>query len=57
MLSVYDFIDDSNSTKVGPMEWSVGEVSLDQNGQRLVALSLDGIYVNVYSTINIKNNS
>ena len=45
-------MNDENSIKIGPLEWSIGDISLDKSGIRLVVVSLDGIYINVYTTVN-----
>lgn len=52
-LQISDFICKDNQFNIGSLPWPIGDIELDKSGLRLVAVSQDGIYINVYTTLNI----
>ncbi len=39
-----------------PLNWAISDIKFNKQGDKLVALSLDGIFIYIYSTLNFKNN-
>lgn len=54
-ISFRDLIDNSNSFDIS-LPWPLGDIELDKSGSRLVAISQDGILINVYTTLKICEN-
>ena len=47
-IRVHDFIDDANSFTNDTIPWRIGDMQLDKSGKRLVVVSLDGFFINLY---------
>ena len=49
-IRVHDFIDDTNSFTNDSIPWRIGDMKLDKAGKRLVVVSQDGFFINLYQT-------
>lgn len=47
-------MDRDKSIRIGPLLWEIGDLTLDREGLRLLVVSCDGIFINVFATLKQK---
>lgn len=50
-VQVYGFLDSNQDITIGPLQWEVGDITLDSEGLRLLVVSCDGMYINIFCTL------